>query len=100
MTFYNNKLHCCSAETAEYGYDDIHSCCHHYGYGNFAPRLRTLAGTMNALQNTFLHGGHLRESINDVDDDKDDLSGALVRVTYQQRNGFAMTQNCTAVGSD
>lgn len=56
MTFYNNKLHFCSAETAEYGYDDIHSCCHHYGYGNFAPQLCTLAGTMNALQNTFLHG--------------------------------------------
>lgn len=56
MTFYNNKLHCCSAETAEYGYDDIHSCCHHYSYGNFTPQLRTLAGTMNALQNTFLHG--------------------------------------------
>ncbi len=56
MTFYNNKLRCCSAETAEYGYDDIHSCCHHYSYGNFAPQLRALAGTMNALQNTFLHG--------------------------------------------
>lgn len=56
MTFYNNKPHCCSAETAEYGCDDIHSCCHHYGYGNFAPQLGTLAGTMNALQNTFLHG--------------------------------------------
>lgn len=56
MTFHNNKLHCCGAETAEYGYDDIHSCCHHYGYGNFAPQLCTLAGTMDALHNTFISG--------------------------------------------
>lgn len=54
MTSSNNKLHCCSGENAEYAYDDIHSCCHHYGYGNFAPQLCTLAGTMNALQNAFL----------------------------------------------
>ena len=43
MTSYNNQLHSCSAETAESGYDDIHSCCHHYGYGNFAPQPRALA---------------------------------------------------------
>lgn len=55
MTFYNNKVHCCSAETAECGRDDIHSCCHHYGHGNFASQLCTLAGNMNALQKTFLH---------------------------------------------
>ena len=95
MTFHNNKLHCCGAETAEYGYDDIHSCCHHYGYGNFAPQLCTLASAMDALQNTFIPrgggwgGGHLRESIKDVDDDKDYWYGTLVEVTYQQRNGFA-----------
>ena len=34
-------------------------------------------------------GGHLRESIKDVDDDKDYWYGTLVEVTYQQRNGFA-----------
>jgi len=55
MTFYNNKPHCCGAEPAEHGYDDIHNCCHHYSYGNFAAQLCTLAGTMNALQNPFLH---------------------------------------------
>lgn len=55
MTFYNNKVHCCSAETAEYGCDDIHSCCHRYGHGNFASQLCTLAGNMNALQKAFLH---------------------------------------------
>lgn len=95
MTFYNNKPHCCSGKTAEYGYDDIHSCCHHYCYGNFVRQLHTLAGTMNALQNTFLHGGHLRESIKGVDDDKDYLHGTLVQVTYQQRNGF--TDSATTV---
>lgn len=83
---YNNKLHCNSAETAEYGYDDIHSCCHYYGYGNFAPQLSTLAATMNALQNTFLH---LRESVDDADDDKDYLYGTLVQATYQLWNRFA-----------
>lgn len=56
MTFYNDKLCSCIAETAKYGYDDIHSCCHHYGYGNFAPQLRTLAGTMDAFQNAILLG--------------------------------------------
>lgn len=55
MTFYNNKLHCGSADTVEYGYDDIHSCCHYYGYCNFALQLRTLVGKMNAHQNAFLH---------------------------------------------
>lgn len=56
MTFYNNELQCWGAETVEYGYDDIHSSCHYYGYGNFVLQLRTLAGTMNALQNAVLHG--------------------------------------------
>lgn len=55
MAFYDKELHCCGAEPAEYGCDDIHSCCHHYSYGNFAARLHTKVGTMNSLQNPFLH---------------------------------------------
>lgn len=33
--------------------------------------------------------GHLREGINDADDDKDYWYGTLVEATYQQWNGFA-----------
>lgn len=89
MTFYNNKVHCWSAETAEYGYDDIHSCCHHYGYGNFASQLRTLAGKYERSPKSVPARGHLRENISDVDDDKDYLDSILVQVNYQQRNGSA-----------
>ena len=40
-------------------------------------------------QNAFLYGDGSRESINDVDEEKDYWYGTLGEVTYQQPNGFA-----------
>lgn len=42
-------------ENSEWGYDDIPR--HRYGYGNCAPQLGTLAGTMDAPVEAFLHEG-------------------------------------------